>query len=337
MLRKLVNSGFLFAVILLGLLVIVKKVNKPSSINSNTDGVAHTQTSVNVSVIYGPDDRQDTYQVSDERLKSLASSTVGLFKAYQISEDTKTKVSSLQTSNFGESYDLCPDEPYRDQPSGAFCSGSLVGPDLIATAGHCITSEDVCKSTKFVFGFSISKEGTDPTKVSSNEVYGCQKLLGREQVGTGADYAVIKLDRVVKNHTALKINRSGMIAKDTPLVVIGHPCGLPTKISGGAKVRSTGSSGFFVANLDTYGGNSGSAVFNAVTGQIEGILVRGETDFVYNSTKGCRESNRVPDDGGRGEDVTSISEAAAHIPSGMFQQSPTMEILRREVHDLHFD
>ncbi len=74
------------------------------------------------------------------------------------------------------------------------------------------------------------------------------------------------------------------------LVVIGRPSGLPTKVADGAQVRSVNDV-FLVANLDTYGGNSGSAVFNAVTGVVEGILVRGDTDYVYNAQLGCRVSN----------------------------------------------
>ena len=59
-----------------------------------------------------------------------------------------------------------------------------------------------------------------------------------------------------------------------------------------------------MANLDTYGGNSGSAVFNAKTGLVEGILVRGEQDYVQKGD--CRVSNVCPADGCRGEDVTKI-------------------------------
>ncbi|NKC16754.1 MAG: hypothetical protein GKR94_32545 [Gammaproteobacteria bacterium] len=36
---------------------------------------------------------------------------------------------------------------------------------------------------------------------------------------------------------------------------------------------------YFVANLDPFGGNSGSPVFNADTLTVERILVRGEQDF----------------------------------------------------------
>jgi hypothetical protein len=95
------------------------------------------------------------------------------------------------------------------------------------------------------------------------------------------------------------------------LVVVGHPSGLAVKIAAGATVRSNLESAYFVANLDTYGGNSGSAVFNEQTGLIEGILVRGETDFKYKN--GCYVSNICDVDGCRGEDVTRVSEILSHV------------------------
>jgi hypothetical protein len=35
-------------------------------------------------------------------------------------------------------------------------------------------------------------------------VYSCSELIGREQVGTGADWALIRLDRKVTGHQPLK-------------------------------------------------------------------------------------------------------------------------------------
>src|SRR5690606_7248906 len=127
----------------------------------------------------------------------------------------------------------------------------------------------------------------------------------------GADYAVIELDRDVVGHTPLKIRRTGSVSVGDELVVIGHPAGLPVKVAGGANVRQL-QQDYFVANLDTFGGNSGSAVFNLSTGEVEGILVRGEVDFV--TRNGCRISNTCADAGCRGEDVTSIDAALRYIP-----------------------
>ena len=264
-------------------------------------------------VIYGADDRLEVWQSPSGALKAMAASTVGLFQGYGVT--IEGPVAKLSVQSYGSSYGLCQDEPFRDQSSGAFCSGSLVAPDVIMTAGHCIRSESACKTTKFVFGFAITQQGGGtPTQVPATEVYSCAKLIGREEVGTGADWALVKLDRPVAGHSPLKVNRSGPPAVGTPLVVIGHPAGLPTKIAGGAKVREH-KNGYFTANLDTYGGNSGSAVFNAQTGQIEGILVRGENDFVYDSANSCRRSNVCTDEGCRGEDVTTAAVAAGQIPS----------------------
>jgi V8-like Glu-specific endopeptidase len=271
---------------------------------------------VHPDVIYGDDDRLDLHQVQNEKLRKMAESTVALFQGSDVNIDAQTQVARLTTESYGGTYNLCPDEPFRDQNSGAFCSGSLVASDMIMTAGHCVKSDSACKNTKFVFGFGISQSGAGtPGSVPAGEVYGCAALIGREQIGTGQDWALIRLDRQVANHAPLKISRrGGNPPKGTPLVVIGHPAGLPTKVAGGASVRDDGKTGYFVANLDTYGGNSGSAVFNAVTGEIEGILVRGETDYVWDSAGKCRRSNKLPPDGGRGEDVTAVGIPGQQIP-----------------------
>ncbi|OGR57421.1 MAG: hypothetical protein A2X36_09200 [Elusimicrobia bacterium GWA2_69_24] len=265
-------------------------------------------------VIYGDDNRVDYYQIPTPYLKGLADSTVGLFEGGNVRIDPSGKVANLTTESYGDSYNLCSDEPFRDQFSGAFCSGSLVAPDIIMTAGHCVRTEAACQGTKFVFGFGVTQKGVNPDSVAASEVYGCTKIIAREEEGEGADFALVKLDRPVKNHKVLAINRAGTPAKGTPLFVIGHPAGLPTKLAGGAWVRDPSPSGYFVANLDTYGGNSGSAVFNATSGKVEGILVRGENDFVWDSARSCRKSNQCENEGCRGEDVTKLDALSSFIP-----------------------
>jgi hypothetical protein len=228
----------------------------------------------------------------------------------------------ITAGQFGKEFGLCADEPFFEEPSGAFCSGALVGEDLLITAGHCVKSASNCADTKFVFNYSITKEGLFPTSAAAADVVGCKEIVDRKQEGTGADYALIRLDRKITNHKPLKINRELDLKPGDKVGVIGHPSGLPVKIAfGDSEVRTTDQPGFFVANLDTYGGNSGSAVFNTKTGLIEGILVRGENDFVYSN--GCRISNVCPADGCRGEDVTKISALSSLIPKiGGSTESP---------------
>ncbi|MFA6091929.1 MAG: serine protease [Elusimicrobiota bacterium] len=261
-------------------------------------------------VVYGEDSRQDLWQVKNARMLQLADSTMALFKAWNV--EIKDERAVLSVQNYGESHNLCAGEPFREQIEGAFCSGFVAGPDIAVTAGHCIASEAACKNTRFVFGFSIRAPGENPTSVPAREVYGCEKILERHQQYDGTDYAVVRLDREVKGHRPLEFEPYEMLQEGDSLFVIGHPSGLPTKVAQGARVRDVSHPGFFVANLDTYGGNSGSAVFNARTGYVEGILVRGEADFIKKDT--CYVSNQCPDDSCRGEDVTRISSIQAWLP-----------------------
>jgi V8-like Glu-specific endopeptidase len=211
-----------------------------------------------------------------------------LFKTAKLTVDPiRSEVTKVNSGIFGASYGLCEDEPFKDQPNGAFCSGFLVGENTLVTAGHCIRSASDCAATSFVFDFGYDVEGKDLSSVPSNNVYKCKTIIKQELNSVSkSDYAVIELDRVVTDRDPLEFRTEGTIENDAPLVVIGHPAGIPTKIAAGSNVRSNTPPAYFVANLDTYGGNSGSAVFNSETGVVEGILVRGETDFVYLAAAG---------------------------------------------------
>ena len=280
------------------------------------NGVPSGESGVGPKVIYGTDDRKDLYQITGPNapmLRGLAGSTVALFHAARVKIKGDPKTAVLGLAPYGTQR-MCKDEPFYDQESGAFCSGSLVAPDMIMTAGHCITSEEDCKSSKFVFGFAVVEEGRLPQTVPVSEVYGCAKLIGRAQAVRGADWALIKLDRRVANHAPLQINRADDLKNGAKLFVIGHPSGLPTKIAGGGSVRNASLVDYFEAVLDTYKGSSGSAVFNAVTGKIEGILVEGEQDFELRPGQNCVQSKRCAEDACRGEDVTKISVVAGMIP-----------------------
>ncbi len=255
-------------------------------------------------VIYGDDNRLDYYQITNQQIKNIADSTLALVKTNDLKQTSSGYEFKSKTS-IGVSRNLCPTEPFRDQPAQAFCSGFLISPELIVTAGHCITSQSACEDISFVFGYHVVAPGVTRTSFMQNEVYHCKSLLGRDQLSQGPDWAVVELDRPVGSKSPLSINKSEEISNNQSLFVIGHPSGLPLKYAPGANVRSI-KNGYFVANLDTYGGNSGSAVFNANTNSVEGILVRGETDYEYRN--GCQASKRCANNECRGEDVTFIGE-----------------------------
>jgi hypothetical protein len=265
----------------------------------------------NQKVIYGTDDRVDVFQLPAGGNLDDVDSVVALFRAQNVT-DNGNGTSTLQTQNFGAANNLCVGERFRDQPTGAFCSGFLVASDVIATAGHCVNAGNVT-NIRFVFGFRMRNATTAETVINNAEIYRGVAIIGRQEVGNGADWALVRIDRPVTNHRIVRIRRAGRIGDTQTVHVIGHPSGLPTKFAGGAAVRNNQPNEFFVANLDTYGGNSGSPVFNSDTHEVEGILVRGETDFVQQGN--CNVSLVCPTTGCRGEDCTRTTEFAQLLPT----------------------
>lgn len=259
-------------------------------------------------VIYGEDDRVEYFEVNSE-LQDIADSTLTLVRSVNL--ERKADEVFFQVDNYKEAMRLCDDETFGDQNLLGFCSGSLVGPDLVLTAGHCITGGYDCRATSIVFDYNLKGPGDVPLSTHQDNVYECAEVIHTEFVNDGADFAVIRLDRPVVGRKSLAIKRQHKAQVGDAMIVLGHPAGLPLKIAGGSNVRSDKGS-HFVANLDTYGGNSGSAVIDAFTGEVAGVLVRGETDFVQREN--CSVSNVCQDSECSGEDVTHASEAAAYIP-----------------------
>ena len=258
-----------------------------------------------IKVIYGKDNRQDVYQVTNALHKKLAKSTAGMINIGHFSKSSKQGFFDLKnTRNLERGMNLCPSEAFSQQQTAPTCSGFLVGPDTIVTAGHCYKScsspEDVCKNFAWVFDYDMKSASHNPTRdISIANVYLCKKVVAAELDAT-RDFAVIKLDRPVVGREPLKFRTSGKISNTTSLLVIGHPTGLPTKVSAGAKVTRNVEATRFSTTLDTFHGNSGSAVFDAKTGLVEGILIQGKNDYQpskKDDPKSCVVVNKCDDNG----------------------------------------
>lgn len=269
-----------------------------------TLGVSFSKAQMVPHVIYGDDNRRDLYQESSFAVLAIADATAAMFPNHELNMSPAGRYEYPQKS-FESTYSLCPSEPFLNQPAAAQCSGFLVAENLLVTAGHCVGSEQDCEKNSWVFQFRMKNENEAPLAFEAENVYKCKRLVATKYANK-LDYAIVELDRPVRGVRPLKMRSSAQNIKTGESVfVIGHPMGLPTKIADGASVRKIDSSqNFFVANLDTYGGNSGSAVLNSKTLEVEGVLVRGETDLVRDY--GCYKSNRCPNDACRGEDVTLI-------------------------------
>ena len=273
-------------------------------------------------VIYGVDSRKEYFEVQPE-IRVLADSVASLWSENDL-EALPNGSFRLKAGKFSEMNvnggKVCANEPYREQPAGAGCSASLVGEDLLLTAGHCVSSQAQCDRLRIVFGFNISVIGGEaPTTFPASDVFFCKEIVKSAfessdgEMATDRDFSVLRLKRKVEGRSPLRLNRAGGLAKNDPVFVIGHPMGLPVKIADDATVVKLDEKAlFFEANLDTYGRNSGSPVFNGRTNLIEGVLVRGNKDF-NRSPEGCMLSNVVPQNIDDGEDVTKTSVFAEFV------------------------
>lgn len=256
-------------------------------------------------VIYGQDDRLDIFESSDNLMKELSLSTAVQILNRNLVETTPGQY-TVKAETLAES-GMCKSERFANQPTAGNCSGFLVAGDKLVTAGHCINSDFDCQGHYWVFDFANKEKEEKTFTFNKDQVYRCSKIIERKKDSmTQADYAVVKLERVVTGRTPLKYRTEGKPADDAVFTVIGHPTGLPTKITAAADMRNNTNPTFFVTNADTYGGNSGSAVVDSRTGIVEGILVRGDQDY-SRTEDGCLGSVYRPQSGGRGEDVTRIT------------------------------
>lgn len=269
--------------LLLALSILAACSGKDQNLNDNP---IELKPDFQTNVIYGEDNRKDWFEVLDPDLREAARATLGIFDSSSVLFVDDSAVIETRSAR------LCPTEKFFEQEMGPLCSGFLVGPDLVLTAGHCIETDSECRGLKFVFDYAKESRFHDATRVSKNNVYSCLKMIGRSFTKHDQDWALIKLDRAVTDRSPLEIERSSAPRVSTPLTIIGHPSGLPSKISRGGQIHTV-SKHHFVADLDSFGGNSGSAILNANTLKVEGILVRGRSD--YKSVNGCLEVNVCED------------------------------------------
>jgi hypothetical protein len=213
-------------------------------------------------------------------------------------------------------FNVCSDELFAKQRANPeSCTGFLIAPNILATAGHCAVDDgrafdDItmqCANYSWLFDFELEKDGkASLVGKSSNRLYHCKRVIAaisdyriKEPIGNrpyGHDFALIELDRPVVDRPFLKLNSEAPQIGDL-LDLIGHPLGLPQKISLSGRVNQTFHPYFYEATTDAFSGSSGSPVLNK-KGEVVGIVVRGPDNFYYDEAHDCNRLNTCNDRGG---------------------------------------
>lgn len=254
-------------------------------------------------VIYGEDGRKDYFEVQEADLLELARSVPVFIQAEHLKANQQTDNYHLQ--NEPPKLPMCPGEKYATQPQWGFCTGALVGPDLVLTAGHCVTNEKECLHTRLIFDFNLMDREDEIKTIKKQVIFSCVEIIYRKEEISGSDFAIIRIDRQISDRKYLKFSETEVTFQNK-LLVAGYPLGLPFKFTFNGQVRSQMNDKYFVATLDTFSGNSGSPVFNQDTLEIVGVLSRGEKDFERKNS--CYVAKVCQGEECRGEDVTKISE-----------------------------
>lgn len=255
-------------------------------------------------VIYGKDDRQDLFEITDRVIIDQTESTA-TFSLRGLINPRPDGDYNVAPAPLGRSLNLCPGTRFADQPSIGACSATLISPKHLLTAGHCMPDQKRCEEIYLVFGFHVYAPGEYMKLAPAKDVYRCKTLLTRNQ-DSNLDFALMELDREVSDRRPVTLGISEKVTKGQKVRMIGYPDGIPSKVVSGATVRSS-SHLKFVSNVDAFSGNSGSALFSETSGNMIGILFQGNPDYIYNNRLGCRELNVCKDSGCRGEDSSHIS------------------------------
>lgn len=261
--------------------------------------------------IYGEDNRRQVSELGEHEaeLRELSRSVLAQVPRWRVSSEDKDSF-SIATKSLEKGMNFCADEKFSALPLVSSCTAFLIGSDLLLTAGHCVKDKFDCQKNFWVLDYDdeLGFNDVDQTvKIDKQKVYYCEKLISFQE-NSKLDYALIKLNRKVEGRKALSIRKLGKVSNDARLAVIGHPMGLPKILASDARIRNNSLPYTFVTNADTFSGNSGSPVINLESLQVEGILIRGDTDFQMDLDLGCNRAAHCGANECRGETVLRTTE-----------------------------
>lgn len=247
---------------------------------------------------YGDDDRVDVTEVYG--YNHLVNATVVMVKKSDIrgnriyTQSLRDRLNAIYGINSFSS-----DVKFLNQPTCGSCTGFLIAPDVIATAGHCTEISNMCEEYVWIFDYTNDlyfNDNQDYVVINPNNVYECDDILSSTlNDNTLADFGFIRLNKKTSREP-YRFRTGGEIEMYQDVYMIGAPTGLPLKLANNAYVYGNTATNYFKTSLDAFPGNSGGPVFDD-GGWIEGILVRGDVvadfddyasgDYVYDEDCQC--------------------------------------------------
>jgi len=241
---------------------------------------AHAQDvgSIEQPAILGNDDRQQWFEAGS--LQSVVqASTVMLVSASSLGSGSEVRSRTTRSAR----HSLCPDEAFACEEVLGSCSGTLIDGHTVVTAGHCFSSlasiraGGSCSGTAVVFNWRMESGDRRAQVLRSRDVYYCHEMLAAHyRPGTTEpDFAVFTIKRDRNGSAATPVGapyRTAAISttrrSSGTVHTVGHPSGIPVKVSPGSLVPFSGPAGqirFGTDGADVFPGNSGGGTFFGTT------------------------------------------------------------------------
>jgi V8-like Glu-specific endopeptidase len=236
--------------------------------------------------VFGADDRKEIKDA--EGFKQFARATAVMISKESIYNDEfyswslrERLTRQFETDRFDS------DVKFLDQPVVGSCTGFLIAPDIMVTAGHCINSMEDANKFVWVFDYTSESDFINGRRLQFKDenIFEVESIIASDlDDDTDDDYSILRLKRK-SNRAPYRFRTSGTVLEGGAINTIGCPTGLPLKFSTNAQVTNNEPSNWFKSNIDAFPGNSGGPVFDK-NGFIEGILVRGAVEYDNGSYTG---------------------------------------------------
>lgn len=168
-----------------------------------------------------------------------------------------------------------------------WATGCLISDNLFLTAGHCfdktgggwqrpsvngtnntISEAEIARNMHVNFNYQVDVNGNLQTAT----VFAVEELL--EYRRGGLDYAIVRLARAPGRQFGVGRVSPRDASQGDMLCIVGHPAGVPKRIEAGPLTSFSGDR-LRYNDIDTLGGNSGSAIWHSASGTIVGVHTNG--------------------------------------------------------------